>query len=91
MNKFKTQDFSDDVLKLIYGENIDINEVRKIKDGWYWDDLVLYLSGNNILKINDIMNMSYIDVLKFLENQITNKSLPKYVYNPPAIGFKINK
>lgn len=87
-------DFSDEVYMLIYGDDINIMEIRKQKTYTdVWNDIIIYLAKDDITKIDEIRNMNFIKTMIFLDSKvktnIAKRALkPKEEIKP--IGFKLN-
>jgi hypothetical protein len=81
-------ELSDNVFRLVYGHDVDILQIKKLKDTHeIWNDITLFLANNDITKINDVKAMNHIDVLDILNSKV--KGVPKIKYVPNPIGYKI--
>jgi len=82
-------ELSDDLLKLIYGDDINIFELRKIKNrGDMWNDITLFLAKDDITKMDEIKKMRLKDVLDVLKLKVETKKINKTKIEMPKIGYK---
>ena len=80
-------ELSDELIRLIYGDDIDVLNLRRTKDtSEIWKDIILYLANNDITKIKEIEEMRFIDILEILQSKVKLKTVPKKKQNP--VGFK---
>lgn len=83
-------EFSNELYRLIYGNNVNIKELKNVKNiKEIWDDILLFLSKDDITKIQDIKNMPAIEVFSILNSKL--KVIPKVKEEIKPIGFKNNK
>lgn len=86
---FFETDYSPEVYYLIYGEDVDIIELKKIKNRYeVHNDIILYLSNNDITKINEIKNMNAYQIFDILNSKI--KKIPLKNNKIEIKGFKNN-
>lgn len=87
--KFIKTNFSDVVLRFIYGDDVDTEAIRNIKThNEIWDDIILNLANGDITKIKDIKQMPFIDVFNILKSKL--KPIPRIKLKKTDIGFNIN-
>jgi hypothetical protein len=80
-------ELSDKVFRLVYGHDVDIKQIKKIKDSSeIWNDIFLFLANNDITKLEDVKNMKFVDVLEVLNSKV--KGVPKIKYIVKPIGYK---
>lgn len=80
-------ELSDDVFKLIYGNDVDIIQIKKLKDiREIWNDILLFLVNNDITKLDVIKQMKIVDILDVLNSKV--KGIPKIKYIPKPVGYK---
>jgi hypothetical protein len=80
--------FKDEVYKLVYGNDVDVVELKKtrtVKE--MWDDFILFVAKDDATKINEVRKMNYIQFLDYLSLKL--KQIPKVKTELNPIGFKI--
>jgi hypothetical protein len=92
--KIRPTEFSDEVYKIVYGDDANVKELRKQKNsGEVWNDIVYYLAKDDVTKIDEIRNLPLLRVLDFLNSKAktikaNNTPIKKPTIEP--IGFKTN-
>lgn len=82
-------EFNDNVYKLIYGDNINIEQLKNIKTKKdIYNDIILYLANDDIIKIDYIKNMKATDVLDILNSKLKTKKISKIKQIMNPIGYK---
>lgn len=67
---------NDNLIKMIYGHDVDVIKLKKIKNfNEIWNDIFLFLSNNDITKIEEIKKMKAIDIFEILKSKM--KQIPK--------------
>ncbi len=88
--KFKPMEFSDDLYRLIYGNDVNVEELKNVKNRKeIWDDIILFLAKDDITKMEDIKNMPAMEVFSILNSKL--KVIPKVKEEIKPIGFKSNE
>ncbi|MBN8693597.1 MAG: hypothetical protein J0L69_10390 [Bacteroidetes bacterium] len=81
-------ELSDNVFKLVYGADVDIPQIKKLKNTKeIWNDIMLFLADNDITKLDDIKKMNLIDFLEILNSKV--KGVPRIKHKPTPIGYDI--
>lgn len=90
IQNFKPMEFSDDLYRLIYGNDVNIEELKNVKTSKeIWDDIILFLAKDDITKMEDIKNMPAVEVFSILNSKL--KIIPKVKKEINPIGFKSNE
>jgi hypothetical protein len=88
-------EFSYEVYKIVYGDDANVKELRKQKNsGEVWNDIVYYLSKDDVTKIDEIRNMPLLKILDFLNSKAKTIKANNTLDEKPIIepvGFKTNK
>lgn len=85
----KPMHFSDDLYRLLYGKDVDIESVRRIKDiKDVYNDAMMLLANNDITKLKYIREMKATDFLDALSSKVKTSMLEKIKDNINPIGFK---
>jgi len=80
---------SDELLKMIYGKNVDINQIKKEKNiKEIWNDIYLFLTKDDITKIEAVKNMNITDVLDVLKSKLQEIPTIKLGRNPVGYNNK---
>lgn len=92
MKNLPIPDFCDEVYILLYGEKSNINELRKIKSNiQVLNDIVIYLAKDDILKIEEVKNITFIEAMDFLQSKVDIIKANRVKVKQPKvnpIGFK---
>jgi hypothetical protein len=80
-------EFSKELYQLIYGVDVDILELKKIKTfKEIYDDIILFLAKDDITKIKKIKEMNAIEVFSILNSKLIN--IPKIKEKITKVGYK---
>lgn len=80
-------ELTDNVFKLVYGHDVDIDQIKQLKDTReIWNDIFLFLANNDITKLDSIKQMKAVDVLDILNSKV--KGVPRVKYIPKPVGYK---
>jgi hypothetical protein len=88
--KFEPMEFSNELYRLIYGNDVSIEELKNVKTiKEIWDDIILFLAKDDITKMGDIKKMPATEVFSILNSKL--KVIPKVKEEIKPIGFKSNE
>jgi hypothetical protein len=90
LKKIEPMEFSDNLYKLIYSNDVNIEELKKVKTRKeIWDDIILFLAKDDVTKMKDVKNMPAVEVFSILNSKL--KAIPKVKEEIKPIGFKSNE
>jgi len=83
-------EFNDELYQLIYGDDVDVLGLKKIKTTEeIWDDILLFLAKDDITKITKIKEMNANQVFSILNSKL--KKIPKIKKNINPVGYNLKK